>query len=157
MGWCRHPRTTQELRQLHGARTDYREDEDIPLVRSRRRNIPTWYDDRPVAANEIRNWKRHRKTQWKPKELPKEKKPTKFRGYSEVSTRWGWKGKQRFKKRRVWSWIWTKAFFPMARNRTSLPAIFTKGVDPAAASSLFPKVFLLFDSSSLLRCVGLKT
>lgn len=109
MGWCRKPRTTQELRELHGSRVDYREDEDIPRVRNKRRNIPTWYDDRQVAAREDRNWKKYRKTQWRPKKLPKKKKKTsKFRGYTEVSSRWGWRGKQRFDKKKVWSWQWAR-------------------------------------------------
>lgn len=108
MGWCRRMKTTQELRELRGSDTDHREDYDIPLIRRKRKNIPTWYDDRGRSDYGHRSWKRHRKTQWKPKELPKKKKTSKFRGYREESSRYGWRGRQRFYKKRVWSWKWTR-------------------------------------------------
>lgn len=114
MGWFsnyhRHPKTTQELRELHGSRMDQREEEeyDIPLIRAKRRGIPTAWDDQLRTGKEDRSWKRYRKTQWKPKKDKKKRKTSKFRGFEEVSTCWGWKGRQHFDKKRVWSWKWTR-------------------------------------------------
>lgn len=82
MGFCRKPKTTSELRSHCGYETDMEHEEyDIPPVRGRRRNLPTWYDDYMVSSNYNRNWKRHRKTQWKPKQEEKIKKHGKFRGH----------------------------------------------------------------------------
>lgn len=80
MGWLRRPRTTQELREWHGANAEHCEDGMIPRPRGRRRHIPTAWDD--IHTGKVqRSWKRHRKTQWKPKKAKKKKKNSKFRGH----------------------------------------------------------------------------
>lgn len=59
-GYCRYPRTTNELRQLIGA------EHDGEPVRRRRLNIRTCYDDPPVARNYGKSWKDYtkRRKQW---------------------------------------------------------------------------------------------
>lgn len=75
----RHPRTTQEIREFCAAKVDHRYDSDVPKMRRSRRTLPTAYDD--IWASEHRCWKKYRKTQYRPKELPKQKKRGKFRGH----------------------------------------------------------------------------
>jgi hypothetical protein len=58
--YCRHPRTTNELRQL---RCD---DADGLPVRRKRLTIRTAYDDPPVSRNYGKSWKDYtkRRKQW---------------------------------------------------------------------------------------------
>ena len=99
MGFCRKPKTTSELRSHCGYETD-REYEEyyVPSVRGSRRNLPTWYDDLITITE--KNWKRHRKTQWKPKEEEKVKKHSKFRGHVNI------KLQAIYKTKHVWAWDW---------------------------------------------------
>lgn len=56
---CRHPKTTAELRSIAGLEADGYE----YLVRSRRKRIPTYYDD--LWSPSFTNWKSFRKKQYK--------------------------------------------------------------------------------------------
>lgn len=55
--WLRYPRTTQELRA--------NQDRNDPLIRRRRRNLPTAYDDQIPRTQ--KSWKKTRKTQYREK------------------------------------------------------------------------------------------
>jgi hypothetical protein len=83
MGWYRAIRTTSERRFVSGYEVDREEEEyDVPPVRGRRKHLPSSWDDKCRSDYGNRSWKRHRKTQWKPKGLPREKKEGKFRGHT---------------------------------------------------------------------------
>ena len=58
MAYLRHPHTHQEQRAAAASPR---------FVRGKRslRNLPTNYDDKPVAARADRSWKRHRNAQWR--------------------------------------------------------------------------------------------
>lgn len=92
MGWYRAIRTTNERRHVDGYEVDRLEEEyDVPTTRGRRKHLPSSWDDISRSDYGIRSWKKHRKTQWKTKELPKKKKESKFRGHINVRpmTRYG--------------------------------------------------------------------
>lgn len=59
------------------------EDGEPPLRAKRRCNLLSEYcfDDFPREDYKNRSWKKHRKTQYKPKEIEKPKKHSKFRGH----------------------------------------------------------------------------
>ncbi len=61
--YYKHPRTVQERRAyFHDEISEY----NVPVRLSRSaRNLPDPWDDRQRADIGIRNWKRHRKTQYK--------------------------------------------------------------------------------------------
>lgn len=62
--WTRRVGTTNERRQAQVL-----DEFDVPpRARRNARNLPTVWDDIPIAAREDRNWKRFRKTQWKSKD-----------------------------------------------------------------------------------------
>ena len=54
-GWLRHPRTTQERK--------CNQDKNDGLVRGKRRNLPTSYDDLIIPIN--KSWKSRRKKQYR--------------------------------------------------------------------------------------------
>lgn len=83
MYYYRKIRTNNEHRYNSGYEADRYEDLDLPPVRAKRnnRNLPNGWDDIEDSSYGDRCWKRHRKTQWKPKEEKKEKKHSKFRGH----------------------------------------------------------------------------
>lgn len=63
-GGFRCPRTTQEIRETEFTRYDEDIAEYRVKVRGRRFNLPTLYDD-IMRSNYSKNWKRHRRTQYK--------------------------------------------------------------------------------------------
>ena len=67
--WHRHPKTTQLRRWYHA----WDDEEFAPRPRAGRspKYLPSAWDDVRRSDKEDRNWKRHRKTQWKENKLPK--------------------------------------------------------------------------------------
>ena len=61
MAWMRKPRTMQERRAAESSKHD-----GVP-VRGRRRgrNLPSDWDDKPVAAQRVLCWKNFRLTRWR--------------------------------------------------------------------------------------------
>lgn len=61
--WFRSPRT----HDAHRLAVSVIKEEGEPPIRAKRnpRHIPSSWDDLPIGANRNRNWKRHRKTQWR--------------------------------------------------------------------------------------------
>jgi len=64
-GYFRYPKTFQELREIDS----FYHDEELRLLkvkhRKRRNYIPTAWDD--LWRRDNKNWKKQRRTQWKPK------------------------------------------------------------------------------------------
>jgi hypothetical protein len=74
LGFYRHPRTTQEIREFGYAEMLQKEHPEFRLRRARsRKGMPTLYDD-AVRSTYCKHpcWKQNRKTQWK---VPVEPKP----------------------------------------------------------------------------------
>lgn len=87
MGWYQAIRTTNERRHVDGYEVDRVELEaeyDVPKIRGRRKHLPSSWDDKCRSDYGIKCWKKYRKTQWKPKELPRKKKESKFRGHTSI-------------------------------------------------------------------------
>ena len=79
----RYPKTQRERRQWYAVGEDDLVEYKIKRRRSPR-DLPTAWDDAFTPC--FKSWKHNtkRRKQWRPKELPREKKYSKFRGYSEL-------------------------------------------------------------------------